>query len=195
MAKKAPKGRGKKTAKRAATAERVSPIPEGFHALTPYLAIRGAAQALEWYQTAFGAEEISRQYGPGGLILNAQLKIGDSRILLSDIFPGAPHRSPIEYGGSPVTLHIYTKDVDGLWDRAVAAGAKPRMPLADQFWGDRYGQLVDPFGHEWSVASRKEKLTPKEHSKRAAAWMAQFEKTGQPGPGTRTSRPTEDRPS
>lgn len=178
MARKA----AKKSSKGTRRAKRVSPVPEGFHTVTPYLAIRGAADAIKWYKRAFGAEEVSRQYGPGGLILNAQLKIADSRFLLSDIFPGAPHRSPLEYGGSPVTLHIYTGNVDALWERAVAAGAKPRMPLADQFWGDRYGQLIDPFGHEWSVASRKEKLTPEEQAERAAAWMAQFQKTGGPGP-------------
>lgn len=164
------------------TAKKVAPVPEGFHAVTPYLAIRGAAQAIDWYKAAFGAKEISRQYGPGGMILNAQLKIGDSMVLLSDIFSDAPHRSPLEYGGSPVTLHIYTRDVDALWERAVAAGAKPRMPLADQFWGDRYGQLVDPFGHEWSLGTRKEKLTEREQAERAAAWMAQFEKMGGPTP-------------
>lgn len=163
-------------------AKKVLPIPKGFHTVTPYLAIRGAADAIEWYKRAFGAKETSRQMGPGGLILNAQLQFGDSVLLLSDIFPGAPHRSPIEYGGSPVTIHLFVKDVDAVWAQAVAAGARVTMPLGDAFWGDRYGQLVDPFGHEWSLATHKEDLTPKERTARAAEWAAKFGTGGGPPP-------------
>ena len=159
-------------------AKNVSPIPKGFHALTPYLAVRGAAQAIDWYKRAFGAKEATRQLGPGGMVLNAELTIGDSRFMISDILPGSGAKSPLDLGGSPVTLHVYTKDVDAFWARAVGAGAKVEMELANQFWGDRYGQLVDPFGHAWSLASRKENLTPKQHAERAAGWMAQIEKSG-----------------
>jgi uncharacterized glyoxalase superfamily protein PhnB len=175
------KGRRKSASKSGARpkARKAPSIPKGFRTITPYLAIRGAADAIEWYKRAFGAKELDRQYGPGGLVLNAMLKIGDSMLLLSDIFPGAPHKSPLEYGGSPVTVHLFVNDVDAVWRQAVAAGARPTMPLGDQFWGDRYGQLVDPFGHEWSVATHKEDLTPKQREARAAEWAKQF---GQGGP-------------
>jgi len=181
---KAKRSRAKRatTTKGRAKGKKVQPVPEGFHTITPYLAIRGAADAIEWYKRAFGAKELDRQFGPGGLVLNAMLKIGDSMLLLSDIFPGAPHKSPLEYGGSPVTVHLFVKDVDAVWGRAVAAGGRPTMPLADQFWGDRYGQLVDPFGHEWSLATHKEDLTRKQREARAAAWAAQFGQGGRPPP-------------
>lgn len=153
-------------------------VPKGFHAITPYLNVKGASQAIDWYKKAFGAKEWTRAFGPGGMILNAELTVGDSRFMLSDVFPGSGAKTPSDLGGSPVTLHIYTKNVDELWARAVAAGAKVKNPLADQFWGDRYGQLEDPFGHDWSVATRKENLTKKQQAERAAAAMAQLEKQG-----------------
>ncbi len=174
----------KPTPKKASKPEKVAPIPKGFHTLTPYLAIRGAANAIEWYGRAFGAKEVSRQYGPGGLILHARLQVGDSILMLSDIFPGSVHKSPLDLGSSSVTIHIYTENVDALWKRALDAGAQVDMPLADMFWGERYGQLRDPFGHSWSLSTQKEILTPEEHAKRLEAAMADFEKqgAGEPAP-------------
>jgi len=158
----------------------VDPIPEGFHTVTPYLALNGASEAIGWYARAFGAVELERRLGPGGLTLHARLKIGDSLLMLSDIFPGSPHRSALDLGTSPVTLHLYAEDVNALWERAVAAGAKVLFPLADQFWGERYGQLVDPFGHHWSLASRKEILSEEEHARRAQAWAQANQAQGTP---------------
>ncbi len=126
--------------------------PAGFHTLTPYLTIRGAAQAIEVYKRAFGAEELNRDVMPDGRMLHARVKIGDSTLMMSDEFPEHGGRSPLALGGTPVTLHLYTKDVDKLWSEALAAGCKVTMPLEDQFWGERYGKLRDPFGHEWSVS-------------------------------------------
>lgn len=168
----------KRKASQAKRTTKVDPIPKGFHALTPYLAVRGAAEAIDWYKRAFGAKERSRSPGPGGLILNAELTIGDSIFMLSDIFDFSNAKSPLEYGGSPVTVHIFTKDVDALFSRAVNEGAKVTMEVQDQFWGDRYGQLTDPFGHSWSLGTRKENLTPKQADARGKEAMAQMAKQG-----------------
>ena len=147
---------------------RAKPIPTGFHTLTPHLVVKGASQAIEFYKKAFGAEEIGRMPAPDGkTIMHADLKIGDSHVFLVDEFPQMDCRSPQSIGGSPVTIHMYVEDVDAAFGKAVAAGAKVRMPLADMFWGDRYGILADPFGHSWSLATHKEDLTPKEISARA----------------------------
>ncbi len=173
---KSKKSKVKRVAKR--SSKKVRPIPEGFHSLTPYLAVRGAAQAIDWYKRAFGARERSRGLGPGGLILNAELKVGDSLFMLSDIFDFSEVKSPLELGGSPVTIHIYTNDVDSLFARAVAAGAKVTRDLADQFWGDRYGQLTDPYGHSWSLGTRKENLTRKQSAERAKQAMEMMAKKG-----------------
>ena len=136
-------------------------IPVEFHTVTPYLAINGAAEALEWYKKAFGAKELYREAGPEGKLMHGRMKIGDSVIMLSDVFPGAIHKDPRELGAASVTLHVYSNDVDALWQRAVAVGATVTMQLGDMFWGERYGQLTDPFGHAWSLSmlipmSRKE---------------------------------------
>jgi PhnB protein len=148
----------------------VKPIPEGHHTVTPHLIARDSARAIDFYKRAFGATELFRHALPDGKIMHAELRIGDSIVYLADEFP--PYaQSPEALGGSPVVLHVYVEDVNALWDRAVAAGAKVVMPLGDQFWGDRYGQLTDPFGHRWSVATRKEELTPEEMEKRARAAM------------------------
>ena len=128
------------------------PIPEGYHTVTPYLTIRDAARAIEFYKRAFGAQELMRMPGPGGRIMHAEIKIGDSVIMIGDIFPGMPGRSARSLGGSPIGLHLYVEDADGFVQRAIAAGATETMPLADQFWGDRYGKVADPFGMEWGVA-------------------------------------------
>lgn len=149
---------------------RIQPVPEGFHTLTPHLTVKGASQAIEFYKKAFGAEEITRVPGPDGKsLMHARIKIGDSPLMLNDEFPEMGGLGPLSLGGTPVTVHIYVEDVDTVFNQAVAAGAKVRMPLADMFWGDRYGVLTDPFGHNWSLAAHKEDLTPEELSKRAQA--------------------------
>jgi PhnB protein len=134
------------------------PIPEGFHSVTPHLVLNDAAGAIEFYKQAFGAEELSRMPGPDGKrLMHASIKIGNSILMLCDEFPefgGESGKGPLALGGSPVTLHLYFEDVDTAFDRAVTAGAKVSMPLSDMFWGDRYGQVVDPFGHRWSLATQ-----------------------------------------
>jgi len=142
------------------------PIPEGFHALTPLLVVQGAARAIDFYKKAFGAVEVSRMPGPGGKIMHAQLTIGDSPLMLCDEFPEMETHSPVSLKGSPVTIHLYVTDVDAVFKKAVDAGAKPKMPPGDMFWGDRYGKLTDPFGHHWSVGTHREDLTPQEIAKR-----------------------------
>jgi uncharacterized glyoxalase superfamily protein PhnB len=144
-----------------------SPVPEGFRTVTPYLVVDGASDAIEFYQQAFGAEELSRLPGPKGKLMHALIRIGDSRIMLTDEFPQSGSRSPHAVGGSPVTIHLYVPDADATFERAVAAGAKITLPLADAFWGDRYGRLEDPFGHRWSIATRKEDLSREEILSRA----------------------------
>ena len=130
--------------------------------------VKGASQAIEFYKRAFGAEEIKRLPGPDGKsLIHAELKIGNSRLLLVDEFPEMDCRGPRSVGGSPVSIHMFVDDADAAFDKALAAGAEVRTPLADQFWGDRYGVLTDPFGHIWSIATHKEDLTPQEIGKRA----------------------------
>jgi PhnB protein len=143
-------------------------VPLGFHTITPHLELRGAAKAIEFYKKAFGAVEIVRNLGPDGrLIMHAQLKIGDSMLLLHDEFAESGGQSPQTLEGSPITLHLYVEDADAVFAKAVAAGAKVEKPLENTFWGDRYGQLIDPFGHCWSVGSKLEDLTPEQIRKRA----------------------------
>jgi uncharacterized glyoxalase superfamily protein PhnB len=144
------------------------PIPEGFHTLTPHMIVKGAAEAIEFYKRAFGAEEIVRMPGPGGMVMHSELRIGDSPLMVNDEFPDVGVRGPASIGGSPVTLHLYVEDVDALMERAEKAGAKITMPAQDTFWGDRYGRLEDPFGHQWSLATRTENLTADEIRRRAA---------------------------
>jgi PhnB protein len=150
------------------------PIPAGYHAITPHLVIKGAAEAIEFYKRAFGAEEVCRMPFPaedGGVkIGHAELQIGDSKLFLADEFPGYGSVGPD--GSSPVTIHLYVIDADATFNRAVEAGATVRMPLEDAFWGDRYGKLVDPFGHHWSIAEHLEDLTPEQMQERMAAAMA-----------------------
>ena len=147
---------------------RVEPIPAGFHTLTPHLVVKGASQAIDFYKKAFGAEELGRLCAPDGKsIMHADLKIGDSHLFIVDEFPQMDSRGPQSIGRTPVTIHMYVNDVDAAFAKAVAAGAKVRMPLADMFWGDRYGLLADPFGHSWSLAMHKEDLTPQQIGQRA----------------------------
>jgi len=149
----------------------VKPIPEGYHSVTPYLIVTGAARALEFYERAFGAKVFCPP--PSGGSAHAELEIGDSRIMIADEFPEIGARSPQSVGGSPVTIHLYVDDVDATFERAAAAGAEVTRPLADQFYGDRSGGLTDPFGHRWFVATHKEDVEPAELARRAAAQQPQ----------------------
>ena len=151
----------------------VRAIPEGYHSVTPYLAVDGAARAIEFYKQAFGATEVMRMAAPGGKIGHAEIRIGDSRIMLADEYPDMGFRSPKAYGGSAVGLHLYVEDVDAVARQAVAAGAREVRPVKDQFYGDRTGSFEDPFGHVWHIATRKEELSPDELKRRAVAAMGQ----------------------
>ena len=150
-------------------ANKVKPIPDGYHSITPYLFIKGAAKALEFYQKAFGARVRMKMDAPNGTIGHAELVIGDSVIMLADECPEMQARSPQAIGGSPVGLHLYVEDVDKIFNQAVAAGAKVMTPVENKFYGDRIGSLTDPFGHIWYVSTHQEDLTPEEIGKRAAA--------------------------
>jgi len=141
--------------KRAATHRTTPRIPPGMHTVTPHLVCAGAAAAIEFYKKAFGAAEVSRVAGPDGRIWNAQIKIGDSHLMLVDEFPEMGSRGPRALGGTAVTIHLYVDDADVTFAQAVRSGCTVRMPLADMFWGDRYGLLDDPFGHSWSVATHQ----------------------------------------
>lgn len=151
----------------------VKPIPEGFHSITPYLSIKNAAKAIEFYKHAFGASECFRLVTPTGKIGHAEIRIGDSSIMLSEECDEGPLCSPQTLGGATVGLHLYVEDVDALSAQAVKAGAKVVRPVADQFYGDRTGTLEDPFGHVWFIATHKEELTPEEIHKRAEALFEQ----------------------
>ena len=153
----------------------MSRVPEEFHTITPQLVVSGVAKAIDWYTEALGANELLRNTAPDGKsIMHSELLLGDSRFFVVDEFQGSMI-SPLRLGGTPVTLHLYVEDVDDLFDRAVAAGASVIMPVGDQFWGDRYGMLSDPFGHRWSIASRIEDLSPRALQKRAADWARKRE--------------------
>jgi uncharacterized glyoxalase superfamily protein PhnB len=152
----------------------VKPVRDGYHTITPHLVVTGAAKALEFYKKAFGAEEIGRHPMPDGRLMHAEFKIGDSIIMMADSFPEYGQKSPLELGGSTIILNLYGPDCDKVFNQAVAAGATVRMPLADQFWGDRYGQLADPFGHVWAIGTHKEDVPPEEMKQRAEAAMAQM---------------------
>ena len=146
-------------------------IPSGYHSITPYLVVQGALEAIEFYKKAFGAIEVLRLRLPNGQLGHAELKIGDSPIMLSDEAPEWDARSPQSIGGSPVTISLYVDDVDSVVPTAVAAGAKLVRPIADQFYGDRSAALEDPFGHKWHVATHKEDMTPVEMQRRFDALM------------------------
>ena len=144
-------------------------IPEGYHSVTPYLCVRDAARALEFYKKAFGATELMRMADPSGKIGHAEIKIGDSHIMLADEFPEMGFRSPQSLGGSPVAIHLYVEDVDATASQAVAAGAKLVREVKDQFYGDRNGSVEDPFGHVWYISTHLEDVSEEEMRKRAAA--------------------------
>jgi len=139
-----------------------APIPEGMHTVTPHLICDGAADAIEFYKKAFSATEKSRLPGPNGKLMHASIQIGDSTVMLVDEMPQHGALGPKSLKGSPVAIHLYVEDADSFAARAVMAGAKMTMPVTDMFWGDRYGQFEDPFGHRWSVATQKRKVTPQE---------------------------------
>jgi PhnB protein len=147
------------------------PVPEGYRTATPYLIVKGAADAIEFYKRAFGATEMLRMADPQGRVGHAEIKIGDSVIMLADEHPAMGYRSPRSLGGSSVSILLYIENVDAVFERAVKAGAKPQRPVMDQFYGDRSGTLEDPFGHMWTVATHVEDVAPEEMKRRAQAAM------------------------
>jgi PhnB protein len=148
------------------------PIPEGYNTVTPYLAVDDAAEAIDYYTRAFGAKERLRMEAPDGKIGHAELEIGDSLVMLSDPFPQASTKSPKELGGTSAGVFLYVEDVDAVVKRAVEEGATITMEVEDQFWGDRFGSIADPFGHSWSIATHVEDVPPEEMAERAKAAMA-----------------------
>lgn len=147
-------------------------VPEGYHTVTPQLTLENTAQAIDWYKRALGAEEISRAAAPDGKIMHAEIRVGDSRLMLNDEMGGG--KSARAFGGSPMSLWVYVDDCDAIFNRAIAAGAQVSGPmgrLTDQFWGDRSGTFKDPYGYQWSIASHKEDLTREEMEKRGAEFM------------------------
>jgi PhnB protein len=169
--------KGKRRSERAAEPPR---IPPGFGTVTAYLAVEGGLAAIEFYKKAFGAREVIRRVTPNGKLIHGQLQIGDTMVFLSDVFPDSDTASPSSIGTTTVTLHIYTEDVDALWDRAVAAGAKVMLPLENQYWGERYGQLLDPFGHHWTL-SMQVKIDREETEARRLEAEAAFAREERPG--------------
>jgi PhnB protein len=152
---------------------KVKPIPEGYHSITPHLVVPDGGEAIDFYKKAFGATELSRMPGPQGGVMHAELKIGDSIFMLGEENPEMGSKSPKTLGGTPASLYIYVENVDAAWDRAIKAGGKPDMPLADLFWGDRAGWLTDPFGHNWALAQHVKDLTPEEIRKGQEAFFAE----------------------
>ena len=151
----------------------VKPVPDGYYTATPYLIIKGAAKALDFYKQAFGAQELMRFPMPDGKVGHAEIKIGNSPIMLADEFPEMGHKSPESLGGSPVSLMLYVPDSDKTFAQAIKAGGKELQPLKDQFYGDRSGTLTDPFGHVWTVSTHKEDVSPEEMDRRHKAMMAE----------------------
>jgi PhnB protein len=149
----------------------VKPVPEGYHTATPYLIIQGAGEAIEFYKKIFGATEVMRFPAPNGRIGHAEIKIGDSHLMLADEYPDMGYLSPKTLGGTPVSLLLYVENADATFDRAVGAGAKTEQGMKDQFYGDRTGTLVDPFGHRWTIATHKEDVSVEEMQRRAASAM------------------------
>jgi PhnB protein len=154
------------------TMPKVNPVPEDMHSVTPHLVCAGASEAIEFYKKAFGAVEAARVPGPGGKLMHAMIRIGDSAVMLVDEMPEWGALGPKSLNGSPVTIHLYVENADAAFERAVKAGAKVTMPLADQFWGDRYGKLVDPFGHHWSIATHVRDVSMEEAQQAMKAMQA-----------------------
>jgi uncharacterized glyoxalase superfamily protein PhnB len=156
-------------------ATKAQAIPKGHHTVTPSLFVAGAAKAIDFYKKALGAEELMRFPAPDGKIMHAELRIGDSIIMLADEMPDQGGRSPKSIGGTPVSFFVYGENVDAAWQRAVDAGAKPIVPLDDQFWGDRTGCLEDPFGHQWWLAQHIKDMTPEELRKAGETFFSQMQ--------------------
>ena len=152
----------------------VKPIPEGYHSITPYLAVDDAAKAIEFYKDAFGADEVIRMPGPDGKIAHAELQLGDSKLMLSDPFPESNVQPPATLGGASASVFMYVEDVDGIFEQAQKAGARVVSPLENMFWGDRFGTVSDPFGHIWSLATHVEDLSEEEMAERSRAAMAEM---------------------
>ena len=152
----------------------VKPIPEGYHSITPYLAVDDAAKAIEFYRDAFGADEVIRMPGPDGKIAHAELQLGDSKLMLSDPFPESNVQPPSARGGPTASVFMYVEDVDGIFEQAQKAGATVVSPLENMFWGDRFGTVSDPFGHVWSLATHVEDLSEEEMAERSRAAMAEM---------------------
>jgi len=151
-------------------------VPEGYYTVTPQLTLDNAAQAIDWYKKGLGAEELSRSVGPDGKIMHAEIKIGNSRVMVNDAVMGA--KGPKAIGGSPASLWLYVDDCDALFNKAVAAGAKAAMPIDNQFWGDRMGMVVDPQGYQWAIATHKEDLSKQEMDQRAADFFKKAQTAG-----------------
>ena len=149
-------------------------IPKGYHTITPNLIVRGALEAIEFYQRAFGAENLGAMTGPDGKVMHAEIRVGDSIVMLSDENEAWGAKSPMSTNGNSITLHVYVQDADAAFARAVEAGARPTMPVMDAFWGDRYGQVMDPYGHQWSIAHRQKNLSDAEIRQAAEEWMSQM---------------------
>jgi uncharacterized glyoxalase superfamily protein PhnB len=154
--------------------EKVNAIPKGYHSVTPTLVIQGASGAIDWYTKALGANELYRMPGPDGRLMHAEIRIGNSVIMMTDEMPEMGGKGPRALGGTPVSLMIYCEDADALFTRAVSAGATVRMPMEDAFWGDRWGMVIDPFGHEWAIATHKKDLSVPEMKKAMDAFMANY---------------------
>jgi PhnB protein len=151
----------------------VRPVPKNFHSVTPHLTVEGAADAIKFYKKAFGAKELSRMKSPDGRLMHAMIMIGNSVVMLNDAYPEWGGKGPKALGGTPIAVHLYVEDADKAFKKALKAGATVAMPIADMFWGDRYGLLIDPFGHRWGVATHKKDMTPAQMAKAAKAAMAQ----------------------
>ena len=151
------------------------PIPDGYHTVTPYLSVKGAAEALDFYKRAFGAEEVVKMHGPDGKsVMHAEFKIGGSILMLADEWPQGGVKAPKTLGGTTVSIFLYVQDVDAVFKRAVAAGATATMPPMDMFWGDRYGKVTDPYGHEWGMATHRLDMTPEEMEAGQKEFMAKM---------------------
>ncbi|HVZ09489.1 VOC family protein [Rhodopila sp.] len=151
----------------------VSPVPAGYHSITPYLVVNGATKALDWYREVFGAREVMRLDAPGGRIGHAEFQIADSRLMIADENPDCDARGPAAFGGSPITLLLYVPDVDAVFAKATAAGAEVKRPPADMFYGDRSATVVDPFGHSWHISTHIEDVSEDEIKRRLAKMAAQ----------------------
>jgi PhnB protein len=154
-------------------ANKAQAIPKGYHTVTPSIFVAGAAKAIDFYKKALGAEEVMRFLGPDGKIMHAEIRIGDSTIMLGDEMPEHGGKSPKSYGGTPVSFFVYGENVDAAWKRAIDAGAKQIMPLEDQFWGDRTGCVEDPFGHRWWLAQHIKDMTKQELEAAAESFFSQ----------------------